>query len=344
MDDWPIRKGFPRQNRTAPRQLRAGASRSGIDNLFFAVSCSGMKKASKRVRRTVVLYVLTWAIGVFPAMSVACSLLEAREIAVATPAAQRSGNFERRRGAGTGTRVAASDDAAVKSSLAEARTLLTRAKAALAAGDEAAAVMDVHQALGAFMAASRRLPSEDSADLESQAARYQNLRQGIDVFLQAHQRNARRLSAEGGKAVAGFDGQGVAHLVEEAEQKAKGGGYAEANALLAEAQEQVTGAIRQMMQHRTLVHEVTLDTPEDEYRYELQRYHGYVELIPVAIEMRVPPPATVTSMRASVDKAQWMLEQAEGKAGAGDYPVAIRMVLDATDEVRSALRQAGVEM
>src|SRR3569832_1434881 len=98
------------------------------------------------------------------------------------------------------------------------------------------------------------------------------------------------------------------------------------------------------MQHRTLVHEVTLVTPEDEYRYELQRYHGYVEQIPVAIEMRVPPPATVTSKRASVDKAQWKLEQAESKAGAGDYPVAIRMVLDATDEVRSALRQAGVEM
>src|SRR3569832_2285822 len=240
-------------------------------------------KASKRVRRSVVMYVLTWAIGVFPAMSAANSPLEAREIAVATPAAQRIVNFERLLGSVTGKRVAASGDAAVKSSLAEARTLLTRAKAALAAGDEAA-------------------------------------------------------------AVTGVDGQGVAHLVEEAEQKAKGGGYAEANALLAEAQEQVTGAIRQMMQHRTLVHEVTLDTPEDEYRYELQRYHGYVELIPVAIEMRVPPPATVTSMRASVDKAQWMLEQAEGKAGAGDYPVAIRMVLDATDEVRSALRQAGVEM
>src|SRR3569833_211266 len=160
-------------------------------------------KASKRVRRSVVMYVLTWAIGVFPAMSAASSPLEAREIAVATPAAQRIVNFERLLGSVTGKRVAASGDAAVKSSLAEARTLLTRAKAALAAGDEAAAVMDVHQALGAFMAASRRLPSEDSADLESQAARYQILRQGIDVFLQAHKRNARRLSDDGGKAVAG---------------------------------------------------------------------------------------------------------------------------------------------
>src|SRR3569832_493874 len=119
MDDWPIRKGFPRQNRTAPRQLRAGASRSGIDNLFFAVSCSGMKKASKRVRRTVVLYVLTWAIGVFPAMSMANSPLEAREIAVATPAAERFVNFEQQHNKEKRKHEATSVDAAGKSSLAE---------------------------------------------------------------------------------------------------------------------------------------------------------------------------------------------------------------------------------
>src|SRR3569832_1333715 len=183
-------------------------------------------KASKRVRRSVVMYVLTWAIGVFPAMSAANSPLEAREIAVAPPAAQRIVNFERLLGSVTGKRVAASGDAAVKSSLAEARTLLTRAKAALAAGDEAAAVMDVYQALGAYMAASRRLPSEDSADLESQAARYQNLRQKNKNKQQAHQRNARRLSAEGRKAVAGFDGQGVARGGEGAGRGAKGGGDA----------------------------------------------------------------------------------------------------------------------
>src|SRR3569832_547601 len=121
MDDWPIRKGFPRQNRTAPRQLRAGASRSGIDNLFFAVSCSGMKKASKRVRRSVVLYVMTWAIGVFPAMSVASNTLEAREIAVATPAAQRIVNFERQHNTKTRKRKATTNNAAKKTTLAEAR-------------------------------------------------------------------------------------------------------------------------------------------------------------------------------------------------------------------------------
>src|SRR3569833_3038674 len=107
-------------------------------------------KARKRVRRSVVKYELTWALGVIPAMSAATSPLEAREIAVATPAAQRIVNFERLLGSVTGKRVAASGDAAVKSSLAEARSLLSRAKAALAAGAEAGAVLDEHQALGAF--------------------------------------------------------------------------------------------------------------------------------------------------------------------------------------------------
>src|SRR3569623_1992683 len=65
---------------------------------------------------------------------------------------------------------------------------LAATKAAQAAGDVTAARAAAHAALLRFMDASRRVPSEDGADRQAQAQRYQNLRQGIDVFLQTHQR------------------------------------------------------------------------------------------------------------------------------------------------------------
>jgi len=267
------------------------------------------------------------------------------QVAESTPPPQLIANFERLLRSATGQRVAASGDVQAQRLLADARAQLDAAKAALAAGDATAARAAAHAALLRFMDASRRVPSEDGADRQAQAQRYQNLRQGIDVFLQAHQRNAGRLAtAEGGEAVVAFDADAVTRLVREAEQQAASGDYLDANLLLTEAQRQVTSAIRAMMQHRTLVNDIKIASPAEEYQYELQRHQGYVELIPVAIEVRTPPAEMVASMKATAIKAQAMVQRAKDTADAGDYPVAIRMVLDATDEVRAALRQAGVEM
>lgn len=131
-------------------------------------------------------------------------------------------------------------------------------------------------------------------------------------------------TADDNAAVVGFDGEKVMRLVARGGTKGERRRLRSGQRAINPGATQVTGAIRQMMQHRTLVNEVTLDTPEEQYRYELRRSQGYVKLIPVASDMRAPP-ATVTAMRASVDKAQWMFEQAKAKASAGDYTVAIRI-------------------
>lgn len=265
--------------------------------------------------------------------------------AQATSPEQRIAHLERLLRSRSGERVAASADAEVQRLLAEMRTQLGSAKAALAASDAAAAQTRSLDALATFMQASRRLPEHEATDTQALVARYETARHGIEVFLQAHRRNQDVLrAAEGEAAVAAFDDAAVARLVAAAAQQADAGDYAAANERLVEAQRLVTTAIRTMLHERTLVHELRLDTPEQEYEYELRRYHGYVELIPVAIELRVPAAETVASMQAVVGRAQAMAEQAQDHAGRSDYPVAIRMLLDATDEVRVALRQAGVEM
>ena len=269
---------------------------------------------------------------------------EADALQAATPMAQRLNYIESLLRSRTGQRLNASPDPQVKELMSQTRSALSKAQAALKAGDTAGAERWSGGIMADLMAAARRLP-DDAEDQRAEQLRYKNLRQGIDAFQQAHQRNAGRLGAEEGKgAVVGFDAAAVADWVREGERAAAGGDYVTANAFLLNAQEAITGAIRAMMNHRTLVHELKLDSAEAEYHYELQRYQGYADLIPVAIDMRAPPAQTITQMLASMDKAQGMARRAGQTAGKGDYPVAIRMLLDATDVVRGALREAGVEM
>ncbi len=266
-------------------------------------------------------------------------------VQASTPVAQRLAYIESLLQSQTGLRLAASTDPQVKQLLSQLRERLAKAKTAAQADDTMRAEQWSREIMVSLMEASRRLPGNDEDERRAQQMSYQNLRQGIEVFQQAHQRNSSRLSAKEGKtAVVGFDAETVAGWVRDGDRAALGGDYVTANAFLLNAQQAITAALRDMLNHRTLVHELKIDTAEDEYNYELQRYQGYADLIPVAIDMRSPPPQTISEMLAVMDKAQWMVQQARLTAGKGDYPVAIRMLLDATDAVRTALRAAGVDM
>lgn len=266
-------------------------------------------------------------------------------VQASTPVTQRLAYIESLLQSKTGLRLTASADPEVQQLLAQLRERLAKAKDAAQAGDTARAEQWSREVMAGLMEASRRLPSEDEDDRRAEQLRYQNLRQGIEVFQQAHQRNSSRLSAEeGNAAVVDFDADTVAGWVRDGDHAALGGDYVTANAFLINAQQAITGALRGMLNNRTLVHELNIDTAEGEYQYELQRYQGYADLIPVAIDLRSPPPQTISEMLALMDKAQWMVQQAGLTADKGDYPVAIRMVLDATAAVRTALRGAGVDM
>ena len=76
--------------------------------------------------------------------------------------------------------------------------------------------------------------------------------------------------------------------------------------------------------------------------YELKRFGGYEELVPVAIEAKKPTEGAIKLMNSYLDKSRNMRDEAKKKAESGNYPVAIRMMQDATKTVRLALRMVGV--
>lgn len=220
--------------------------------------------------------------------------------------------------------------------------LLDQARDAIAAGDEQNADRLTKQALHTIMTAMRGLP-EDPEEIARNKARYENLRQGLEKFSLAEASNQERFVGEN-NAAGKYNQAQVNELLAQADSDAKAGNYEKAVVRLTKAQSIVTSSLQGMLNNKQLEIELDLSTPEKEYAYELRRYQGYEELIPVAIEKKRPSEMAKETMLKLGKKAKWMSEQARGKASQGDYPVAIRMIMDATDVAREALRVAGVTM
>lgn len=225
---------------------------------------------------------------------------------------------------------------------AKVEDMLAQAKIAIAAGNEQEANEITQQAVKTLMSAVRELP-QDPEELERNKKRYQDLRRGLEKFSYAQEDNKERFAAEENSAK-NYNQAQVNKLLSLADKHAAAGNYEMAVAHLTEAQSIVTGSLQGMLNNKQLVIELDISTPEKEYFYELRRYQGYEELIAVAIEVKIPSEMAAETMLKLGDKAKWMSQQARTEAMQGDYPVAIRMMMDATNVVKQALRLAGVTM
>jgi hypothetical protein len=225
----------------------------------------------------------------------------------------------------------------------DAQKLIGNARTALRQDQREQADKLTRQGLTAFITGVREMP-DDAEEIERMKVRFDNLRSGLEKFVYAQTDNRQRIANEKGSSSPDFNKSKVAELMSYADIDASENNYEKAIARLTEAQTIVTASIQGMLNHSTLVNELDVSTPEKEYFYELRRYLGYEELIPVAIDVKRPAAPLADQMKRKGEKAKWMAEQARLKAIEKNYPVAIRMMMDATSEVREALKMAGVDM
>lgn len=243
---------------------------------------------------------------------------------------------------GTGKRVAASDNAQAKGMLASAKEKLDVARKELEAGNTAQALQAVDESLQMLNTAARLVPSENV--LQEQQQRYDAVRKELQTARTTHKSNFDKIVAQkGGSAGVKYDDVEVGRLETEAAGLATQKRYEDATARLEKAARLVNNATSEMMDSMTIVYQLDLSTPEKEWAYEQQRYKGYEELVGVAIEEKQPNAGQLMLINRSADKGRDMAVKAKDRAAAGEYPVAIRMIRDATDEIRRALRIAGID-
>jgi tetratricopeptide (TPR) repeat protein len=238
-------------------------------------------------------------------------------------------------------RVMGSGNAEAKKLLEEAKQSLAGSRAKLLAGalPEALALADT--ALKRMGEASRMVPSDEVK--AQQAVQYQELLAEIADYEASHQKNLARISKTGTPPEgAVYDKAEVANLKALAKASADKGDYVRANADLQQAQQLLTVAIHKMLDSQTIVYDLNFETPADEYEYELKRFTGYEELIPVAIEAKKPTEGSIKLMESFLEKARSRRDEAKERAAKGAYGDAIEMMQQATTTVRRALRMVGV--
>ncbi|MCF6218933.1 MAG: hypothetical protein L3J62_03915 [Gammaproteobacteria bacterium] len=241
----------------------------------------------------------------------------------------------------SGRRISNSDNQEAKLILKDVANKLDKVERQIARDQLLEADATLGEALRLFNLAGRMVPSEELKMKWENA--FPGLKEEVAVAKDLHKRNYEKLTAQHGMgAGVNYDHKSVKRLEQQAEQQASKGDYIRANESLGVARDMIQAAIRQMMTGRKIVYELNLDTPEAEFKYELNKYIGYEELIPIAIEQKNPSKGIRMLAMRHVHEAKRMADTARKTATETDYPKAIRMLQDATAEIRKALKLLGV--
>jgi len=185
--------------------------------------------------------------------------------------------------------------------------------------------------------------SENDEELQRQKAMYMDTLDAVDQFEISYKRQYEyTLEKRGKEATAEYDKSKVEELRNKAKVLADQQQFLKAREQLKQAEYIIVSAIQKMMDKQTIVVKLKLDTPLDEYIYELRRYESYHELIPIAHEKLRPPEHVKEQMDKYVKKGEFQKQAAVAKAQEGDLPVAIAMLLSATKNIRLALKAAGI--
>lgn len=237
-------------------------------------------------------------------------------------------------------RVLASDNAKAKELLEVSRGKLADARSLHEKGDNNAAMSLIDDALRNMSLASQMVPSEGRK--EEQKQRYAEALDHLQQQRVSHAEAVERMSSMGEESIA-YDEAAVESYKAAALGFVEKGEYGKALVSIQDADKLVTLAINEMLDSQTVKYELNLDTPEGEYEYEHNRYLGYAELIPVAIEEKKPSKGQLSLLEGFVNKGEAMSKKAEEMASENNYPDAIRLMQEATKQVRRALRMLGIK-
>lgn len=167
---------------------------------------------------------------------------------------------------------------------------------------------------------------------------YDTRLRSLNALLDAYQRIATEKSqVSQAKAL----NEQVNTLLGKASRAAASRKYEEANGTLKVAYDQVRDALEKLRGGETLVRSLNFATPQEEYRYELDRNDTYRMLISMLIEEKKTMNID-TRVQQFLDEAGTYRKQGENEAANGDFVQAIKTMEQSTRSLISAMRNAGI--
>lgn len=219
---------------------------------------------------------------------------------------------------------------------------LNAAKALESAGDMAAALATAAEAAELFNKKSSEI-GPTAEELAEQKEGFNDLLITLESFVDAHLASYKQAKEEERKTVS-YNSDDVGNLIVDAKNLAGQQKYEAAGKQIKKAERMVTRALNEMLNSHTIVYDLNFKTPAEEFKYEVNRYKGYAELIPVAIEVKKPSAGSIKYAKTFQDKSEFFKSKAQEAAKAGRWEEAMVVIKDATMEIRRGLRILGVSM
>ena len=131
-------------------------------------------------------------------------------------------------------------------------------------------------------------------------------------------------------------------MVSRAKALASAGQVAKANAELVKAQRDMLASYNGLLGTAPLVYDLRFVSPEEEYKYELERGRDYESLVPVAITQYRPTREKLVHITRLVDESHAQIAQARFDANSRQFASAIENQRQAILKLQQALELAGI--
>lgn len=205
-------------------------------------------------------------------------------------------------------------------------------------GDVESAETELREAIQLITTAVQTV-NGDVAVSSKEADDYARRKESLQALAAAHDRIA---SEKGEKGMNRTLQDKVASDLDAADTLLAQGKPDEARAALDSIYETVKVSLEGLRGGDTLVRELNFETPEDEYRYEVDRNDTHRMLVQVLLEDKMENSPMRASAEKFIDNAEALRSEAEGVAGNGQFEEAIGLLEKSTKELIRAIRSAGV--
>lgn len=238
-------------------------------------------------------------------------------------------------------RAARSDNAQVKLPAEVARTLYTRASDAFGAGNLVWAGAFLDEAISLMEDAARL--AEDPLQVETgDRARYAELLDDVRAFQATYSDARQGLSAKDAREY-DLQVESTRGMIEQAQAMVRDGRYKDSCEQLEKVHAVYISVLNKLFGSTALLYDLKFKSSAEEFDYELARYRGYEELLPIARAQLKPDPGTLQLSDRFAEESRAARDKAQKEAAHGDHKLAIGILQGATKRLQTALRTIGLE-
>jgi len=238
----------------------------------------------------------------------------------------------------TSQRIEDSENDEAKQQLKRSQEMWQQAVEHNEAGEYELADGHINEGLKLMTSVSRTVKDLDRVK-QARTELYKQVKEHVEMFITAFDRIAEEKGEDQIRSM--LDREKLDNIMHSAESMYEEDELVLANHLIGQAADMVDNALSDARHEDVLLHELTFESLEEEYAYEVDRNQSYVKLIGLMQKKTTPSQASASYVQKLIEGNALLREQADVLAGKGDLEQGISVLEKGTDKLSRALRVSG---